>query len=291
MTEKDGVFQNHYGISSASQTPPGFIGFNPNRWNEQTSVGTLYVGELEGGGLLQYTRSVYTVLIGALASVSLDLDEKGLHRIRWVGLVSQTADDDVRRLSEGFLPEGSRAQINPFGGNRSPIGAGGDDLGFYYNDSIQYEERNLSVLQLIGEHDFRDFNGLKVDWGLSYSLTSSDVPRRTESHYLRFVDAFEPNVTPGFGFETGNDAVGEMLQEIERSIDQDEIGARVDLAKDLKLLNRDSLFRWGFFYNKSDRAVRGSSQVVQANDRAANFTNFTFVIKLPKKTIYSSRKN
>lgn len=266
VTEKNGVFRDWYGISSRL-SPPGFPGYNENRF----IPGSLFTGEMEGSGQMEYTRSIFSVLMGGLASFSYDLDKAGLHRIRAVLLVSQAAEDSVRRLSEGFLPENG-VTIDPFGSNGAVIGVpNGNESGYFYSDQVEYEERSLTVWQLLGEHLIEDFNELEVDWGIAYSRTTSDLPRQIDSNYLRFSDEIDEFETPGFGVEGGNDGVGAFLQEIELSIDQDQYSGRIDFSLPFQLLGAAGAeIKTGAFYDSAEREVTGRSQVLDATGESTS---------------------
>jgi hypothetical protein len=263
-----GSSQAWYGQTSrAGQVPPGFPAHLPNRWRDEFR-GSLFTGELRPAGFHEYTRSTFSVLLGGLASLTYDLDPKGMHRLSAVLLVSQAADDEVRRLSEGFLPEGG-IQVHPYANNRNTIliGVGGaNNLGYYYNENVAYEERNLTVGQLLGTHRFEDLGDLEVSWGVSYGATTSDLPRRIESHYMRYTDEFQSGVEVGFGFEAGNDGVGEMLQEIALAIEQDQIGARLDAEYPVRFFGRaGGELRLGIYHDSAERDVAGQSQIVEAS--------------------------
>lgn len=265
-TESDGTFQEWYGKNN-SGAPPGFIAYRGYAF----TAGSLYTGELAPSGLQGYTRSVTSVLMGGLASFSYDLDPKGLNRLTAVALISQTSDDTVRRLSEGFLPDGGVA-IGVYGGNGPIIGVGGTDQGYYYRELIEYEERSLMVGQLLGEHHLSDFHDIEIDWGFSYARTTSDIPRQIESNYLRFsTDGGATRVVEGFGTESSNEGVGYLLQEISNSIDQDQTGARLDLELPFTFLGgREAQLKIGGFLDLSEREVIGGSQALQASSAAAS---------------------
>lgn len=265
-TEKDGTFRDWYGISSRNSAP-GF----PFYFEFLFQPGSLYSGELQGSGQMEYTRSVLSVLMGGLVSISYDLDRKGLNRLSLVTLYSQTSDDSVRRLSEGYLPEGGTPGGPIFNPNKAVIGVpNGDERGFYYNDQIAYEERTLFVSQLLGKHLFPGFSDLDFEWGLSYARTTSDLPRQIESNYLRFTDEIDSFEDPGFGVENGNDGVGSFLQEISRSIDQTQYGARIDGTLPFELFGRTGAeLKVGGFWDSGDRAVTGTSQVLDASAEAS----------------------
>lgn len=258
VTESEGFIQDWYAQRNFF-SPPGFPGHNPVRF----SPGDLYLGRLLPSGIEQYTRSVYSVLIGGLGAVSYDLDKKGLSRISAVFLGSQSADDKVRRLSEGFVPEGGLLEGAYFtNGVAIALGTNDlkDNLGYYYNEQVEYEERNLTVWQLKGEHLLLDLNDLQLHWGVSYAKTTSDVPRQTESNFLRYTTEFSNSVEPGFAVLGGAEGVGLFLQEITRSIDHDMRALRADVTQPFPFFNiGEAELRVGGIVEKSQRNVTGAS--------------------------------
>ncbi len=266
-TEMDGHFQDWFGLSSRG-VPPGFPLHNPRLF----TPGTLYSGELAPSGLLEYYRSLRSVLIGGLGSVSLDLDKDGLSRVSAVLLVSQTADSTVRRLAEGFLPEGGVPDAGVYSPNKSVIGVpGGNEAGYYYNEQIEYEERQLVAWQLLGEHVVPGWGEMKIGWGASYATTTSDLPRQVVSNYLRYAPDVYDFIKPGFGVDRGNDGVGAFLQEITRSIDQDQFAGRLDVSYPFRFFSRaGAQVRAGGLFDSAQRSVTGASQVLDASAVASN---------------------
>jgi len=260
-----GTQQDRFGTPNLN-TPPGFgVTLPPGLF----VPGSLFLGELWGSGArYDVTSSVGTVLIGALAGFSAELDPEGTNKVSFNVLYSQNAEDFVQRRSNGFLPEGFAQgdRTNSFGQSirntdRAPgdpggyqlVGRGTGDNQLIYRDTISYEERNLQAYQLNGEHLIEEFDDLEVNWAASYAKTSSDTPGQSVFNYSLQTNTADGR-TPGFWVPAQQDFGQTGLEQLWRSIDDTVYSARADLDYTWEFLNGlEGNARAGFYYESAER--------------------------------------
>ena len=124
-----------------------------------------------------YVRSEQDVSLGALANVAVRFNEN--HEISLTGFTSQTAtdtaqyDDDIIDFSNSNWP-------TPHSGAQNPGGASADTA-WRYRYTLNYRERNLSTLALVGDHAI---NGGQLSWALAHSAAYQDEPDNRRLLYL-----------------------------------------------------------------------------------------------------------
>ncbi|MBC2594843.1 TonB-dependent receptor [Ruficoccus amylovorans] len=226
--------------------------------------GSLYNYEL-GASDLRYdlTESDAEVLIGILAGVGYELDPEGDNRVDFTFLMSQSGNDFVQSLKNGYLPAGFAGSSNTDRGFGTPgagtgvdniIGRGGADTNTVFTDVISYEQRELYTYQLGGRHVLDELDDLKLNWGGTVSSTTSNTPHETVANYLY------DNSTDQY-FYTDSNFIGDaipFIQETWRDISEDQYGARMDLEYDWKDKSSDWLsgkFSVGGFWAQASRSV------------------------------------
>jgi len=112
-----------------------------------------------GSGTAPYRERTYrfeaakdTVTWGAFGSVSYDFDKN--HRLSLVGLHSQAGEDSVRVI-DGFN-RGRNASI--------------------HDTRLEWVERSMNFVQLVGEHVFPELDSARLDWAAWFSKASRDQP-------------------------------------------------------------------------------------------------------------------
>ncbi|MEO0794005.1 MAG: TonB-dependent receptor [Verrucomicrobiota bacterium] len=255
--------------------PPGFIP-DGTRGGEAFELafqpGSMYFGRLDATDLnYQTIQSVGTVLVGALAGVSAHLDPEGNNQLSFVTLYSNVATDTVQQRGFGYVPGGGLEWIDSSSG-LDVIGGGG--TGFVFNEVTQYEERNLTSFQLLGDHNIVQLDDLKINWALSHSKTSADIPHQTDFSYLYDTNPGDQ----GFYTEVSTDFVP-FLTQTWRSIDENLDFARIDLEYDWKFFN-DLIgkARAGFFYENASRSVEAT--LISYNTQVSNSSRFGSVDEL-----------
>jgi len=251
--------------------------------------GSVYEDELAATDLrYDLTRSDNEILLGGLGSVALQLDEDGDHELTFNVIYSQSTNTRAQRLDKGHMPDGeaetTKKLLDGQPGGKFPIfnfppglsGGSvnegtpqryfGDIIGYgngekYYlgNDISIYEERNLTAFQLEGAHNIEELDGLRLDWGITSSSTSSDTPQQTDFTYL--YDPVKGEYVWGTKQSlehSGN--VGQIaLTQTWREINEDLRGARADLAYDLPFIGeREMTLQGGFYFQETSRIVEQS---------------------------------
>jgi TonB-dependent receptor len=248
--------------------------------------GSVYSDSLEARGLYyDLTRSDYEVLFGGLVGLAFQIDEDGDHEIYFNTLYSQSTNSRAQRLANGHYPAG-QAQVTydlldgqpatagytpinwppgmeygvntgSFGGGYFPdiIGLGNGDL-YYLNEDISiFEERNLTAFQLGGDHTFEELGGLRANWGLTMSSTTSDVFQSVLNYFT------EPSTgeyiwADNTSMEYPGTASELAMQQTWRDLSEDTYGARLDLAYDLPFWGgREWTLEGGAFFQDAKRTV------------------------------------
>lgn len=278
-----GVQQNRYATGSTYViVPPGFPG--PTFGGRP---GSLFEKELWGSGLrYDMTTSEADTQIGLLAGIGYELDEAGDNRIDFTALFSQTATDFVQTAENGYLPPGfSLSQTgNPatdrgFGDPAAGaivdniVGRDGNNTLTVDTNTLSYEQRNLQIYQLQGEHMLDELDELRVTWGGTISSTTSNTPHETVTNYL--YDNGTGSRPSGYFYDRTN-AIGTdepFITETWRNIEEDLYAGRTDLEYEWESPLSDSLsgmFSTGLFWAKSrrttdqvDTAIYGSTNGIR----------------------------
>lgn len=262
-----GYQQDRYALPSQYFiSPPGFG--NPTFVN---IPGSLYEGELSASALhYDVTQSEANVLIGILSGLTYDLDPEGDNVLKFTFLSSFSGTDFVQSKYNGYLP----SQFNsfnspsdqlrdrgwgvPFFGSaaRNIIGRGGNDSLTLTEDTVSYEQRELYVYQLGGEHLFDEVDDLEATWGATIASTTSDTPNQSVATYL--YNTGSAGGTPGYFFETPQNIGGTepALTQTWRNIQEDTYGARADFNYNWDDPGSDWLsgaIKWGGFWNQATR--------------------------------------
>ena len=205
-------------------------------------------------GSSEYQQSEYTGALSGLLGLGFELAPD--HRLSFTGLYAQSGTSTVERQS----------QVGPPSANEL-VDADGDGTRDYtwFNDSIAYRERNLTVAQLQGEHLFNSLNGLRMDWSAQRADTYQDEPAFSEVGYGQVVnDPGAPGLTisgpaqVGDYFISGNNGVIRPLSQAWGKTDEQQDAARVDFTLPLDLLTeRESQLKFGAAIERTDRSFDG----------------------------------
>ncbi|MGE9294044.1 MAG: TonB-dependent receptor domain-containing protein [Puniceicoccales bacterium] len=261
-----GEQQDRYATSSTYRiVPPGFPG--PSLFGDP---GSLFENELWASGLhYDMTTSEAEVQIGILAGVGYELDKDGDNRVDFTFLFSQTATDFVQTAENGYLPSGysqgttgnpdtDRGFGDPTAGGlvNNIVGRDGNNTLTVNTDTISYEQRNLQIYQLSGDHTLNELDDLHVSWGATISSTESKTPHETVTNYL--YDNGTGPTSEGYLYarpsSIGTDEA--FLTETWRNITEDLYGARMDFDYNWEDPYSDFLFGKllsGIFWSKSTR--------------------------------------
>jgi outer membrane receptor protein involved in Fe transport len=124
-----------------------------------------------------YFRSEHNVMLGALASVAVRFNP--WHQVSFAAFTSQTATDMAQYDDD----------IISFNGNPSTPEAldrrGWDDIADRYRYRLNYRERNLSILTLVGEHLFPSARDGRLEWAGAFSTAYQDEPDNRHLMYIR----------------------------------------------------------------------------------------------------------
>lgn len=133
----------------------------------------------------------------------------------------------VLRLQSGTSRAGQFTQRN---NGDAGVGASGYEG---ISDNLEYNERSLTNFQLAGEHSIKD-SKWELDWGVSPTISVSEDPdiRSTAFTYKRTDTTFSAG-DAGFPIR------------IWRSLNENNIPAKVDLTNKYKLFNRDAKLNFG----------------------------------------------
>ena len=162
------------------------------------------------------TESSMTVSSGLLIGGQFVFGDHFNHSLTVTSLQSRLTEDTVTRFSGG-----SDKRDAP-GGPDVSIGEDGTQVTL---ETIEFEDRKLEALQFTGQSvDDVDNPGWELNWGLSFSDTYSNVPRRTEAWYLTqdgniFLEGTSLTTSPPF------------LKETTSFIEQSTDSYRVDLKR------------------------------------------------------------
>jgi outer membrane receptor protein involved in Fe transport len=114
--------------------------------------------------------------IRQLASFNLGLNYQDMHQLSLNSYLINNTEDDAL-IKTGF---------------NSNYSATGDTQ--YVNYDTRYEERELQIIQLLGEHTFDQFSGahlgeIKFDWFSSDAQATTDTPNQTRVQGFNIIDA------------------------------------------------------------------------------------------------------
>ncbi len=268
-TTQFGEQQNRYALPSQYVlAPPGFGSPTFNN-----APGSLYLKELSASALhFDVTQSEANVLISMLTGLTYDLDPEGDNRVWFNFLASLSGNDFVQRKDNGYLPPGfnsfaapanqlrDRGWGVPFFGQtaRNIIGRGGNDSLTLTEDTISYEQRELYVYQIGGNHLFDELDDLEASWGATIANTTSNTPHESVTTYV--YDTGSTGNTPGYFFDTQQNVGGSepAMLETWRLINEDSYGARSDFNYNWDDSGSDWLsgaVKWGGFWNLAERTT------------------------------------
>ena len=255
----EGYQQDRYASNSSY-----YKSFFPPPVHLAGAAGSLYNYEL-GASALHYdvTESDAEVLIGILTGIGYELDEDGDNRLDFTFLMSQSGNDFVQSLKNGYLPEGFAGSTNTDRGFGTPgagsavdniVGRGGTNTNYVFTDVISYEQRELYTYQLAGQHALDELDDLRINWGGTISSTTSETPNQTVANYLY-------NKDTGEYFYTDTNLIGDaipFIQQTWRDIDEDQYGARADVEYDWDDSGSDwlsGMISIGGFWSQASRNV------------------------------------
>jgi hypothetical protein len=231
---------------------------------DDLNQGLLSVSE----GVYDYEKSEASVLLSLLLGADYTLDSNGRHQVSGVGFWSQSGNDAVFVRGNGRNPgeddpvesptiAGFLREVQAFEQNNDP--QGGDEATF--EDTLAYKERNLTVLQLLGKHEFLDSRNLKANWALNYAETYQDEPDTRRTRYW-----FDPS---DGRFEVGSqNDLGIVMFRNFREIQEVQDFAAADIEYTDSVSFIDYVLTLGGTYESSSRTVEDSSVRFEADQTA-----------------------
>lgn len=238
------------------------------RGSQVTNSGGLAFKALDvSGGLFDWQQSQRSEQLTYFGALGLDVDREGEHRVDLTAFHTTKEIQDVQGLSNGFIPGFDYAntpasrfeQTTLYGNQRWNSVATVDSIINVFRNQIErtdlgplsflpifesqsiVQDRELSVIQLNGEHDLIDLlDGLELSWAASYANSKQDEtgyrmrywyePYTIDDNNLP-IRPFPPQVAdfldlgPG-SFRTSSDD----FVYLENAIDEDQYFARGDLT-------------------------------------------------------------
>jgi len=114
--------------------------------------------------------------LSGIFNIGYQIDDLyGNHKLLWSNIYLKDAEDET---SVGIIQSPNGSTINTIAGNGVA----------QREHEFTYEERELEIMQFIGEHTFLDYGGLGVDWQYTESEATTEVP--TDIEY-KFIDSYD----------------------------------------------------------------------------------------------------
>lgn len=271
----DRAFQNAIDASfESSRTTLVFEEATPVNWT----------GSIAGGGFYDVSD---TLRFGFNLAANLSNDYQTKQGRREQGLTTSAADAGVRAFDGTIANIPTNAQIADFtsttltadlngaatfgveiGDNhkinstnlflRSTIkdtrvtqGIDGDDTSLeFFQENLEFFERQVWQTQLRGDHYFPALNGLSVVWRGAYGEAFRDAPYQRQFRRIR--DAANSQFLFPFGVneDFDNDAATVTFSDVE----DENIDAGVDFVLPLKLVGQDGEIKFGYAYTDKARS-------------------------------------
>lgn len=130
----------------------------------------------------------------------------------------------------------------------------------YHQHDLYYKERELSAVQLVGEHTFERLGGLRLNWAGSTARTDQDEPDFRTAYYVERDDG------TGFKVFSGSGSAG-TIDRIWRDIVEARDSLKADLELPIPFFGRDGAsIRGGFALDQAEREF-SEDQLVLLNNR------------------------
>ncbi|MDO7085754.1 TonB-dependent receptor plug domain-containing protein [Pseudocolwellia sp. AS88] len=114
--------------------------------------------------------------LSGVFNLGYELDSQlGKHKLLWSNIYLKDAEDET---TVGIIQSPNGSTINTIASNGVA----------QREHQFTYEERELKIMQFIGEHTFLDYGGLGFDWQYTDSEATTEVP--TDIEY-KFIDRYE----------------------------------------------------------------------------------------------------
>ncbi len=205
-------------------------------------------------GTSDFVQSETSGSLAGLVGVGVEFGKD--HRLGLVGLYSQSGISTAER----------RSNVGP---TSSQELTDADDDGVrdytWFSDTLSYRERNLSALQLQGDHSFRGLNELGMVWALQSASTYQDEPGLSQAGYGQVVNnpgasgiTISGPATVGDYFLSSNNGVLRPLSQAWGRTDEDQKSGRVDFTLPFEsFAQRESQLKFGGAFERSDRSFDG----------------------------------
>jgi outer membrane receptor protein involved in Fe transport len=205
-------------------------------------------------GTSDFVQSETTGSLAGLLGLGLEFGQD--HRLGFVGLYSQSGISTVERQTD--VGPSSSSELSD-----------ADDDGVrdyrWFNDTIAYRERNLTALQLQGEHTLRGARDLGVTWALQSASTYQDEPGLSEAGYGQVINDPGPSgitvsgpATVGDYFLSSNNGVIRPLSQAWSRTDEDQVSGRLDFTLPFEShAQRESQLKFGGAFERAERTFDG----------------------------------
>ena len=185
-------------------------------------------------GAVDFEQAEFENTLGALASFGFQFSPQ--HKVGASFLFSQSGIDTVE--SQTFDPV-SNADLAPYR---------------WFRDKTYYRQRNITSLQLNGEHVFDRFHDLELDWVVQHIETYQHEPAYSETTYA--INPAGQYVLPAV------DGTPDPLERAWNDTDESQNAGRLDATLPVLLLTeRESALKVGFAGEKSKRDNTGYNEI------------------------------
>jgi TonB-dependent receptor len=264
------------------------------RGSQVSNSGGLAFRELSvSGGLFDWQESQRSEQLTYFGALGLDVDRDGDHRIDLTVFHTEKEIENVQLLENGFIPGFDYAntpasrfeQISLYGNQRWNSWATVDSILNQFRDQVErtdlgplsfipifrgqsiLQDRDLTVVQLGGEHDLVDLlEGLELSWAANYANSKQDEtayrmrywyePYTIDDNALP-IRPFPAQVADFLDLGPGSFRTsGDDFFYLENTIDEDQYFARADLTYEFEpALWLDTKLGTGLWYENAKRTL------------------------------------
>lgn len=192
---------------------------------------------INSGSFNDFVLATEEVLIGGLLGLSYRVSPENLLSFNF--FISQSGVDRMKNQTSRSRPGASQA----------------DGLEIT-KQTLYYQERNLTTLQLRGEHVLEDVNDLKIEWLLNRSRATQAEPDFRQTWAYREPDPRTPDRAGFYMFNGIGEGGGASANRYFSEVEEEQYNTNLDITYPFEIAGQSgSSFKVGISHLKSERAL------------------------------------